>query len=228
MREIESGNWEQQVEDYKAGRRPLPPIGGGSPVKDRFALAFGLAPRGESGWDIPDLVEWDYSTLNQAAAGTSLGTILPIMPGSNSAAIGAPDSLGPGLPAAVGNRVAGTGQAQYATVLSAWLFSRTAAGAIYVPANAPTVQLQCISAFGAVQAVDNLTAALPLTAPNLPGFWTQMTMTVPASRQFSLTGQSPNLTAAAVFFGDVLIAALVTTIALNVQGNHLVMTLEMA
>lgn len=228
LREIESGEWEQKVADYHAGRRPLPPIGGGMPVKDRFALSQGLAPRGESGWDIPDLIEWDFSNLNQAAAGTALGTILPIVPGSNAQVIGSPDSIGPSLAAANGNRQAGTGQNQYATVLSAWLFSRTGAGAIYVPANTPTMQLQVVSAGGAAQGVDNLTAALTLNAGNLPNFWNQMALTVPASRQFTLTGLAPITTAAAVFYGDVLFAALVTSVALNVQGNHLVMTLEMA
>lgn len=228
LREIERGDWEQACEDYRAGRRPLPPIGGGSPVKDKFATAFGN-PRGESGWDIPDLVEWDWSALNQAAFGTVLGSILPIMPGTNAGAIGAIDPIGPPLTAAVGNRVVGSGQWQYATVLSCWLFSRTAAGAIYVPPNSPTMQLQVVSAGGAVQAVDNLTAALALTAPNLPSFWVQMPLTAPPSRQFSLGGGVPLTTAAAIFYGDMLFSALVTNTApLNVQGNHLCVALEMA
>lgn len=226
LRDIESGDWQQALEDYRAGRRALPPIAGGMPVKDRFGISQGLPGQG-SAWEIPDLVEFDFSLLNQAAAGSTLGTLIGITPGTNAQVIGSPDALGPSLAAAVGNRQIGTGQNQYATLLSAWLFTRTGGGAIYVPANTPTMQLQVASCGGSAQGVDNLTAVLTLNAGNLPNFWNQFTLTVPASRPVSLTGNLIT-TASALYYGDVLFANLTTSVALNVQGNHLVVVLELA
>lgn len=202
------------------------PVGGGMPVKDKWALGFGLAGR-ESGWDIPDLVEYDYAFLNLAGATTYNGSIFGIMPGSNASVIGSPDSIPAALTVANGGRVVGSGGAPYASLLSAWIFARTSAGAVYAPGAGSTLQLQVVSAgANANQAATNLTAALSLAT--LTQFWTQQVFTaIPAERQITV-GSTALTTAVALFTGDTIFGQFVVTGALNVQGNSLLYYLELA
>jgi hypothetical protein len=224
--EIERGDWEQKVEDYRQGKLALPPIGGGMPTKDRWSLSAGLQGQA-SGWEIPDLVEFEYSYLNLVGATTFNGVILGIMPGTNAPLIGSPDPIGPTLTAVNGGRVVGSGAQPYFTCLSCWVFARTNAGGVYTAAAGTSLQLNVVSAgANANQASTALTAAYLVN--NGTQFWTQMTITaVPAERQVSITGTAIAGIAAG-FYGDVLIGTLVTTGALNIQGNDLAMILELA
>jgi hypothetical protein len=233
---IERGDWEQKIEDYKAGRVSVPPIGGAMPTKDRWSLVYGLQGR-ESGWEIPDLVEYDYAYLNLVGATTFNGMILGVMPGTNAPLIGSPDPIGTAITAAIGGRVVGSGPSPYYTCLSCWVFLRTNAGTVYTAAAGTTLTLNVVSAgANANQALTALTAAFLVNGATQ--FWTQMPIltTIPAERQVSIgqpgTGAVAGSTVipgvAAGYYGDVLMGQLVTTGALNIQGNSMVMVLELA
>lgn len=202
------------------------PVGGGMPVKDKWALSFGLQGR-ESGWDIPDLVEYDFAFLNFAAGATYNGSIFGIMPGSNASVIGSPDSIPAALTAANGGRVVGSGGAPYASLLSLWIYSRASGGTVYAPASGATLQFQVISSGqNANQAVTNLSAVQTLAS--LTQFWTQIPFSaIPSERQITV-GTTALTTACALFTGDTVVAQLIVTAALNIQGNSLLAYLELA
>jgi hypothetical protein len=225
---------EQRLKDIQSGNYQENPLwwigqdrrGYGMPTKDRWSLSYGLGGQ-NSGWEIPDLIDFEYSYLNFAGATTFNGFILGIMPGTNAPLIGSPDPIGASLAAANGGRVVGSGSQQYFTILSCWAFLRTNAGGVYTAAAGTTLALNVISAgANANQALTALTAAFSVNGATQ--FWTQMPIVaVPAERQVSLTGAIiPGV--AQGFYGDVLQGTLVTTGALNIQGNNMAVVLELA
>jgi len=197
------------------------------PVTDRFGISLGRGGS-QSSWEIPDCIEYDYAYLNLAGATTYNGAILGVMPGSNASKIGSPDAIGPSLAVASTSRVVGSGSNPYFSVLSCWTFARSSAGAVYVAAAGTTVQLfVCSAAIGASQLYTNLTATFSVNGGTT--FWTQQTITSPADRIVAIGSfTDPQTGITYGFYGDYLFGQLVTTGALNIQGNSLVMELELA
>lgn len=204
----------------------VPIIAGGSPLKSRYKISEGLGGY-LSGWDIPGLVEYDFSAENIAGASTTPGLVLGLPPATNAGVIGSSDDPGPALTVATTTRAVGSGQIWYATLLASWIFSRTLAGAVYAPAAGSTLKTTVVStAAGAVQIASDLTAAFTLAG--LVTFWTRLVLTVPAERQPSLPPLGLVATAAMLFYGDSLLSLLLTTSGLNIQGNTLANVLELA
>lgn len=197
------------------------------PVKDRFGISLGLGMK-ESSWEIPDCIEYDYAYLNLAGATTYNGAILGVMPATNAAKIGSPDAIGPSLAVASTSRVVGSGTNPYFSILSCWIFSRSSAGAVYVASAGTTLQLfVCSAAQAASQLYTNLTPTQSI--PALTQFWTQLTMTAPADRVIAIGSfTDPQTGIVYGFYGDYLFGQLVTTGVQNIQGNSLVMELELA
>jgi len=197
------------------------------PVKDRFGISLGLGNK-ESSWEIPDCIEYDYAYLNLAGATTYNGAILGVMPATNAAKIGSPDAIGPALAAATTSRVVGSGVNPYFSILSCWVFLRSSAGAVYVAAAGTTLQLfVCSAAQAASQLFTNLTAAFGVNGATQ--FWTQMAITAPADRPVAIgSANDPQSGICYGFYGDYLFGQLITTGALNIQGNTLVIELELA
>lgn len=197
------------------------------PVKDRFGISLGLGMR-ESSWEIPDCIEYDFAYLNIGGASTYNGAILGVMPATNAQKIGSPDPIGAALAAASTSRVVGSGSQPYFSILSCWVFLRSSAGAVYTAAAGTTLQLfVCSAAQAASQLFTNLTAAFAVNGATQ--FWTSMLITAPADRQISIGSTSdPQSGIAYGFYGDYLFGQLVTTGLLNIQGNSLVIELELA
>lgn len=197
------------------------------PVKDRFGIALGLAMK-ESSWEIPDCIEYDYAYLNLAGATTFNGGILGVMPATNAQKIGSPDPIGASLTVASTSRVVGSGAQPYFSVLSCWAFLRSSAGAVYVATAGTTLQLfVCSAAQAASQLYTNLTAAFGVNGATQ--FWTQLAITSPADRTIAIGSVTDPQTGICFgFYGDYLFGQLITTGALNVQGNSMIMELELA
>lgn len=205
-----------------AERAGAPPVY--ATVTNRFITSQGRIG-GQTAWSIPDITESDFSSANISAASTTPGYLLGIMPANNAGVMGSPDDIGPALTVATATRAVGAGSNPFATLLSAWIFARTAAGAVYSPAAGSTVQVRVYSAAqGATQVASNLTAAKTLAT--LTTFWTLLALTVPAERQPVPFGVAIT-TAAVLFFGDLLAAELLVTGALNIQGNTLSVITEL-
>jgi hypothetical protein len=198
------------------------------PVKDRFGISLGLG-NAQSSWEIPDLVEYDYAYLNLAGATTYNGGILGVMPGTNAAKIGSPDPLGAATAGAdTASRKSGTGLAPYFAFLSFWVFARTGAGAVYTAAAGTTLQPFVCSAVAAAQLFTALTAATYNVNAGTT-FWTQLTLVAPADRQVAIGSPlDPQSGILYGFYGDFLFSQLITTGALNIQGNSLLAECELA
>ncbi len=200
-----------------------------SPVKARYAIAQALD--GQSAWEIPDLVEYDFSMINIAAASTIPGLTLGLVPGTNAPLIGSPDGLDPATSGAdTASRKSGTGSKKYMSILSVWVFSRTSAGAVYTAAAGTTMQPFVISAAPASAAqLSTALSAAALAINGLTNFWNQITLVAPADRQISKGSPTdPQAGIVASFWGDVIASVLVVTGALNVQGNSIDMIWELA
>ena len=198
------------------------------PVKDRFGISLGLG-NAQSSWEIPDLVEYDYAYLNLAGATTYNGGILGVMPGTNAAKIGSPDALGAATAGAdTASRKSGSGLAPYFAFLSCWVFARSSAGAVYTAAAGTTLQPFVCSAVAAAQLFTALTAA----AYNVNGgtnFWTQLALVAPADRQVAVGSPlDPQSGILYGFYADFLFGQLITTGALNIQSNSLLLECELA
>lgn len=199
------------------------------PVKDRFGLSSALD--GLSAWDIPDLVEYDYSMANIAAASTIPGLTLGITPGTNAALIGSPDPLDAATSGAdTASRKSGTGSKRYFSMLSNWVYTRTSAGGVYTAAAGTTMQPFVVSAAPNSNAqLSTALSAAALAINGLVNFWNQITLVAPADRQIqksSGTGAAAGIVAG--FWGDFIASVLVVTAALNVQGNSISMVWELA
>jgi hypothetical protein len=197
------------------------------PIKDRFGISSALF--GFSSWEIPDLVEYDYAYLNLAGITTFPGGVIGIIPGTNANLIGSPDSIGDALTVASASRVVGSGKIPYFIILSCWVFARTAAGAVYNPAAGTTMQPFVVSAGVAATQIATALSAAALNLATLTTFWTQIALVAPADRVIQkLSGTGAQAGIVAGYFSDFLLSTLVTTGAVNVQGNSLITVFELA
>jgi hypothetical protein len=197
-------------------------------VTSRFKLS--LARGGsQSSWSIPDLANVDYSGLNIAGVVTLPFLVLGVPQGTNAAKIGSPDAIGAAQAADSASRKTGAGSQVYFTVLSAWVYALNAAGTgIYNPAAGTTLQPFASSGVAAA----GLKAALAAAAFNLntnPAIWSQITLAAPADRAFAIGGPADPIAGIVnMFFGEALLAQLVTTGAVNILGNTLGAVFELA
>lgn len=198
------------------------------PIKDRFGISTALD--GFSAWEIPDLVEYDYSMANIAAASTIPGLTLGVVPGTNAGLIGSPDGLDPALAAGSVSRRVGTGSRKYFNILSCWVYTRTSAGAVYTAAAGTTMQPFVVSAAPASPTqISTALSAAALAINGLTNFWNQITLVAPADRVVQLasgTGAAAGIVAG--FWGDFIASVLVVTAGLNIQGNSISMLWELA
>lgn len=199
------------------------------PIKDRFGISTALD--GFSAWEIPDLVEYDYSMANIAAASTIPGLTLGITPGTNAPLIGSPDPLDAATSGAdTVSRKSGTGSKKYFNMLSCWVYTRTSGGAVYTAAAGTTMQPFVISsAPGSSAQLSTALSAAALSIPGVVNFWNQIAFVAPADRviqKFAGTGAQGGIVAG--FWGDFLASVLVVTAALNIQGNSISMVWELA
>jgi hypothetical protein len=199
------------------------------PVKDRFGISTALD--GFSAWEIPDLVEYDYSMANIAAASTIPGLTLGVVPGTNAPLIGSPDPLDAATTGAdTTSRKSGTGSKKYFNILSVWVYTRTSGGAVYTAAAGTTMQPFVISAApGSSAQLSTALSAAALAINGITNFWNQIVLVAPADRviqKFAGTGAQAGIVAG--FWGDFIASVLVVTGALNIQGNSISMTWELA
>jgi hypothetical protein len=183
----------------------------------------------QAGWDIPSLISRDFSDLNLAGATTVPGLVFSLMPATNAAKLGSPDAYGAAIAADTASRKTATGQAIYCTLLSAWVYALIAAGTgIYVAAAGTTMQPFVASGVAAA----SIKTALAAAAFNLntnPAIWSQITLVAPADRAVAIGAPTdPQAGLVNLFYGDSLLAQLVTTGAVNVLGNTLAAVFELA
>lgn len=220
---------------HAAGANHWPrPVGGGL-IKAKFEIAAGL--RGlESGWDIDTVPVADFGNINLAGAGT-IRTVCSSYPTFNpvhgaTAWMDVPD-MEPfelsTLAGANGARVAGTSTNPLAILGAVYIIHITSAAAVYQPANT-TINVRAISTTGATGGAFSTLASIA-SAALATNFVDSMTIAAPSERQVAANG-GPNpigtllATVAALFNGDTNFVELVTTAALNVQGNILAAEME--
>jgi hypothetical protein len=172
-------------------------------IKQRFRTSFGDLGI-ESAWDVPTLAKANFSRLIPAGE-TLCENLIALPPATNASVIKSPDSIGDSLAAAVGGRRAGTGKSPYGVLLSAWVYSDNAGG-VYAPACTLQLRVRSAPLGGANSTITNLTAALDCTT--ISTIWTQLVLTVPTERQFSLDSRVIT-TASTLFYGDILEAVVV-------------------
>lgn len=195
-------------------------------IKARWEISSGLLGK-ESGWDIDTMPIADFGNVNLAAAGTvrSGFNYFPLV--NPAHIIKSPDNMpfeNPGgtLAAASGDRQIGSSTQPMALLVGAYLVHVTAAGAVYQPAGT-TVNVRVVNSVNAVAGA--LTTLATINAATAANFADVMPIVAPAGRTFSPEGL-PNAAAATIYNGDALFAEIVTTGALNVQGNILYIMLE--
>lgn len=198
-------------------------------VTSRFKLSLGRAGS-QTGWAVPDLANYDFSPLNIAGAITMPVLILGQMPGSNAQKIGSPDSIGSALAADSASRKTASGKdVVFFTLLSAWVFALAAAGnAIYNPAAGTTMQ-PFVSSGVAAAGIKTALAAAAFNLNTNPAIWSQITIASPADRAVAVGSPlDPIAGITNFFYGEALLAQLVTTGAVNIQSNTLGVVFEVA
>lgn len=195
-------------------------------LKQRFTEAFGLLGK-ESAWEFDNQPVADFGNVNLAGAGT-VRTLFCAFPLANPAhLIKSPDnhpfeSPGGTLAATNASRFAGSGAQPIAVLYGAYLVRIAAGGGVYNPVGT-TVNVRAYSLVGP-SGVGPTTLATFNAAAGI-NYVETIPIVAPAERAVGIEGIN-NTTAAAIFDGDTLICEVVTTGALNVQGNTLAVVLQ--
>jgi len=216
--------WREKVEAARRNGWPLPVTGG--LIKAKTEIATGLNGR-ESGWDLDTVPVADFGNVNLAGAGT-------IRTGFNSfplfnpaqAVTGSTDNLPfqlSTLAATNASRIAGSSTTFLAILVGCYLVHITSGAAVYQPAGS-TVNIRTISTVTTTGGA--FTTLATINATTATNFVDSITIASPAERQVATPTGTLLATAAGVFNGDSTFAELVTTGALNVQGNLLYVELE--
>lgn len=199
-------------------------------AKYKWEAFVGSPPEVQGSWDFKESTA-DFTNDNLAAAGSIVHPVLALPQTTNLQQMGEYDAYpGTALTVASGSRVIGSGGSPIAILTKAWIFARTSAGGLYQPAAGSTLTLDVVNAneaAGANQNKTNIVAAVTLATFDT-AIWNPLTFqgAFPADRIAARPDGTVVPSWMYLYTGDMVIATLTTTGALNVQGNTLAVVLE--
>jgi hypothetical protein len=199
-------------------------------AKFKWEESQGSPPGVNGSWDFKN-DSADFGGANLAAAGSVIETALALPQTTNLQQAGEYDPYPTPLAAASGTRVVGSSSQPMGLLTRAWIFARTSAGGLYQPAAGSTVTLDVVNASETAgagnQVKTNIAAAVTLATFDL-AFWNPLTFASFTGTDRAAARPDGTLVPSWMYLyaGDVVIATLTTTGALNVQGNSLTVVLE--
>jgi hypothetical protein len=225
----EQHEWGRIVEESRKRGWPLP-VGGGVNTL-RKALSQGFDDQ-MSTWYFPIDIA-DYSSDNFAGASSNryVNAIFPLTNPFHTLKSGdnypseQPAPTGGKLGTATASRAVGTGNAPTAFLVGVWLMHATGALAGYNGAAAITAVNERVISTSGPAAGSLGPTTLATIAPGTTNILDAIPIASPADRQVGFEGVLL-ATLASLYNGDVLISELVTSGALNIQGNIVAVMIE--
>jgi hypothetical protein len=225
----EEQEWGRIVEEARRRGWPLPVAGGVNTF--RKSLSQGFDDQASS-WNFPiDVADFSSDNFAGASSNRYVNAMFPltnpfhILKSSDNYPSEQPAPTGGKLTVATATRAVGTGNTPIAFLVGCWLVHATGALAGYNGAAAITaVNIRVASTSGpAAGSVGPTTVAT--IAPGTVNIFEAVPIASPADRQVGFEGVLL-ATLASLYNGDILLSELVTSGALNIQGNIVAVMVE--